>query len=334
MANSIYTDEDYKFVKSILADKPTGVSLEEIIYRCHFTSEQLTYIFNAFRKERYRVFIIEKYGEKRLILKDDYMRECGYNDRIVTDKDSIKIVLISDTHFGSKNDNPRIMYKVYDFCKEKGVEHIIHLGDVIEGKEYYVKQSCKSSLRYSLTDECQLENLNNNMPYDKGITTHVLAGNHDSHTNDGIALDIVGELIKTYDRSDIAVAGFDYAKFPVNNDVLYLNHGFIKDFRSFENDLDNNLILCGHSHWSKNDIFHGYVVEYVTTLSNIEHINPKYNKSGGQFYVGFVTLDIKFNEDKMFDNIVISRYALSNNYFGKPELQSPISEVEFCRVRK
>lgn len=331
MANGLYSREDCEFVKRLLKN---GVYLDEFVNRFGFNIDQITAMFQSFRQESYRVFIGEEAGSKILVLKDKYMKMCGYDDKIISPVNEFKIAIVSDTHFGSKNDNPRIMDKVYNFCKGEGIKDIIHLGDVVEGKEYYVKRVCKGELRYTLTDENQLEYLNQNLPYDKGIKMHILAGNHDQFSNEGVALDIIGQLIKEYKRNDISVAGFDYRAFPVNSDFLYLNHGYIRDYSEYESDTDKSLILNGHSHRSKNDICHGYVVETVPTLSNIEHINNNHEAADNRFFVGFITLDISLNENKTFNTIEINRYKLTNSPYSKPKILPSPTTVEYRRFRK
>lgn len=335
MANNygLYTREDEEFVKRLLVN---GVYLDEFVKRFGFTTEQITAMFQSFRQNHFRVFLHERCGDPCLMLKEAYIKEKDYNAKIITPTLNEKILVIADTHFGSFNDNPGIMDKIYNFCAAKGINTIIHLGDVVEGKEYYVKPTGGDGLRYSMTDETQLSYLSNCLPYDKNIKMYVLQGNHDQFSNDGIALDTMGQFIETYGRKDIKIVGFDYAELQVNSDVLYLNHGYLKDFSAFEKVGDCDLILSGHSHRSKVDYKPGlgYAAESVTTLSNIEHMNKSKPDEENQFFVGFTVLDITFNDNKTFDTIVSTRYKVTNSQYTKPKPLETTVNIQFNRTRK
>ena len=83
-----------------------------------------------------------------------------------------------------------------------------------------------------------------------------------------------------------------------------------------------------------NDICHGYVVETVPTLSNIEHINNNHEAADNRFFVGFITLDISLNENKTFNTIEINRYKLTNSPYSKPKILPSPTTVEYRRFRK
>ena len=44
-----------------------------------------------------------------------------------------KILIISDTHYGSTFEELRYTYEVFEFAKAHGVKTILHGGDIIEG---------------------------------------------------------------------------------------------------------------------------------------------------------------------------------------------------------
>lgn len=332
-SNGLYSREDETFVKKLLEH---GVLLDEFVNRFGFTQEQITAMFQSFRKDFYRVFIIEKCGDLWLVLKPDYMKFMGYNDKIITKKNVLKICLTADPHFGSVNDNPGIMDKVEEFCTVEGIEHIVYLGDTREGTEYYIKKYAKGKCRCELDEESELEYLNQNIPYNKLTTKHILETNHDVFSDDGISRDFVKQLRDKYGREDLKVTGFDYAELPVNGDTLYLNHGYVRDFSDFDYENESRLYLCGHSHrsLSRNNLERGYFVEYVTTLSNIEHKNRNRPDEENNFYVGFEVLEIEFNDNKSFNNVLITRYKTTNSPYSKPEALPHQDLIEFSRVRK
>ena len=81
-----------------------------------------------------------------------------------------KIIIISDTHFGSKFEKLRYIYEVFEFAKAHGVKTILHGGDIIEG-------NVKNKKGFSSIKQANY--FVERYPHDDEITTHALFGNHD-----------------------------------------------------------------------------------------------------------------------------------------------------------
>lgn len=331
--NGLYTREDEVFFKKLLAH---GVIEEELFRRFDFTNEQVIALQQACRKEFFRIFRVQKCGDIWLVDKDEYMKIMGYNDRIVTNGNILKIVSLADTHFGSINDIPGIMDKVENFCTGQGIEHVIHAGDVKEGTEYYVKKYTKGKCRCPLDEDGELKYLNKCLPYNKLTKKHLLLSNHDNFAHDGVSRDFVKQLHDKYGREDLIVSGFDFAELPVNGDKLYLNHGYIKDFSNFDFENEIRVYICGHSHrdLTRINLENGFVVMYLPPLSNIEHKNPNRSAEENNFFVGFKVLEIELNDNKSFNNMLVTTYKTSNSPYSKPEPLPHQDFIEFSRVRK
>ena len=108
-----------------------------------------------------------------------------------------KIALITDTHYGARSDSiayDRFFEKFYTdvFFPEleaRGIDTIVHLGDVFDRRKFINYATLRSCKRYFFD---QLES--------RGITAHVLAGNHDTffkNTNEVNSPDI---LLREYDN--------------------------------------------------------------------------------------------------------------------------------------
>ena len=94
----------------------------------------------------------------------------------------MKIALITDTHFGARNDNLNFneyFYKFYEelffpYLRENNITNVIHLGDVMDRRKYISYRIAKD-FRERFLDQFD------------GIQFHMLVGNHDTfykNTND------------------------------------------------------------------------------------------------------------------------------------------------------
>ena len=94
----------------------------------------------------------------------------------------MKIALITDTHFGARNDNLNFneyFYKFYKelffpYLRENNITNVIHLGDVMDRRKYISYRIAKD-FRERFLDQFD------------GIQFHMLVGNHDTfykNTND------------------------------------------------------------------------------------------------------------------------------------------------------
>ena len=83
----------------------------------------------------------------------------------LTDK---KVMLISDTHYGSVYDNINYAYYAFDFAKANNIKTILHGGDILEG-------SVRAKVGYG--SEEQAEYFIKNYPHDKDIVTSAILGN-------------------------------------------------------------------------------------------------------------------------------------------------------------
>jgi DNA repair exonuclease SbcCD nuclease subunit len=96
----------------------------------------------------------------------------------------MKIALITDTHFGARNDNVAFLDYFERFYNEiffpklvaEGIDTIIHLGDIVDRRKY-ISYVTLRRMKEMFIDKCNEHNIN----------LHVLIGNHDvpyKNTND------------------------------------------------------------------------------------------------------------------------------------------------------
>ena len=102
----------------------------------------------------------------------------------------MKVALITDTHFGARNDNSNFNEYFFEFyenqffpyLKEHGITDVIHLGDVMDRRKY-VSYRIAKDFRERFID--QFENIN----------FHMLVGNHDTFYKNTNAVNSLQELV-------------------------------------------------------------------------------------------------------------------------------------------
>ena len=96
----------------------------------------------------------------------------------------MKIALLTDTHFGARNDSPafsKYFFKFYDevffpYLKENNITTLIHLGDIVDRRKFI---NFKTSHDFRKKFMLKL--------WEEKIDTHIIIGNHDTYyknTND------------------------------------------------------------------------------------------------------------------------------------------------------
>ena len=112
----------------------------------------------------------------------------------------MKIALITDTHFGARNDSLLFLEffrKFYDnvffpTLKERGITEVIHLGDVVDRRKfinYKTLNSMKDILFYPLEE--------------MGVNIKVIIGNHDIYYKNTLKVNSMEELTKGMDHVSV-----------------------------------------------------------------------------------------------------------------------------------
>ena len=131
----------------------------------------------------------------------------------------MKIALITDTHFGARNDNLAFNDYFYEFwektffpyIEENGIDTVIHLGDVMDRRKF---------VSYKIAQDFRKRFIQRFV--DKGVTLHMMVGNHDTfykNTNDLNALKellghYMGEVTIHMDPTVLNLNGFKLALLP------------------------------------------------------------------------------------------------------------------------
>lgn len=223
--------------------------------------------------------------------------------------DDDKILIISDTHYGSIYENINYTNKVFNFAILNGIHSILHGGDIIEA-DVKNRRGC-SIIK-------QADYFINRYPFDNNINTYALLGNHDYlaiNKNEKVR-DILCS------RNDINMLGFKKAYLKWCGNIISLQH----DIKNFKLNLPINaecLSFKGHSHFyhivekknGKNErIYIPPMCSYpVYCVSNQQH-------QGGIVKPGFLTAEVYGN------SIIVTNYSFT---YG-----NIVKENEFIRVLK
>ncbi len=149
--------------------------------------------------------------------------------------DDSKILIISDTHYGSIYEDFNYTYEVFNFAAANGIHIILHGGDIIEANV---------NRRSGCSFAKQAEYFINRYPFDSAINTYALLGNHDY-----LAIrrkEKIRSVLQS--RNDINILGFKKVYIKWRGNIISLQH----DIENFKLNLPigaEYLSFKGHSHF-------------------------------------------------------------------------------------
>ena len=104
----------------------------------------------------------------------------------------MKIAIITDTHFGARNDNMNFneyFFKFYEeqffpYLKEHNIKHCIHMGDIMDRRKFLSYRIAKDFRERFIERFAEL-----------GVELHVMVGNHDTYFKNTNEVNAVTELL-------------------------------------------------------------------------------------------------------------------------------------------
>ena len=168
-----------------------------------------------------QVTLIRNFGHQTLVDEMTY--------KIVDDDDQIKVMLISDTRFGSKYEQLTLLNDLFVKAKKLGCKYVFLNGDVVEGI-FTGQKSIYNSTLHKNGAEDQAEHVAQVFPRVEGITTLFVTGERDlSFLKTKEKID-VGTLIDSK-RDDMIYLGPKRRKITFTKDIprsgeisIYLQH--------------------------------------------------------------------------------------------------------------
>ena len=113
----------------------------------------------------------------------------------------MRIAIISDTHFGIRNDSPIFLnYSLnyfenvfFPYLIENNIKHVIHMGDLLDRRKY---------VNFNTLAQVRTKFMNKFDEY--GITLHITLGNHDVFFKNSNEINSIKELF-SYGYSNIKI---------------------------------------------------------------------------------------------------------------------------------
>lgn len=131
--------------------------------------------------------------------------------------ESLKIGIMSCTHFGSHWYQLKELIAFYRFCEKENVQVMIHAGDLVDGINMYNGQEFEL-YAHGLDD--QREDVIDNYPK-SDIPTKILGGNHDHSFQKTAGANIIKQICEK--RTDLEYVGMLSATFKVADSDLEMN---------------------------------------------------------------------------------------------------------------
>lgn len=167
----------------------------------------------------------------------------------------VRIGLVSDTHLGSRYQQLTYLARCYEWFAREDVTDVYHAGDMVDGIGVYRGQHAEVFL-HSYGE--QVDYAVEHYPQVEGITTHVIAGNHDLAAVKAGGVDPVRAIATQ--RKDIKHLGAFSAWITIGEALrLYLLHpdgggSYAVSYRlqkiieSFEGGRKPHILVAGHWH--------------------------------------------------------------------------------------
>ena len=252
----------------------------------------------------------------------------------------MKIALVTDTHFGARNDNAAFadyFGKFYTdiffpYLKENNINTIIHLGDIVDRRKY-INYQTQAHMQKAFIDPI-IEN---------DYTMHVIIGNHDTYYKNTNEINSMQQLygttgyekIKWYDNNP-AVLNFDGC------DIMLLPWLCSNNIEPFMKEVDKTTaqVLFGHlelkgfemyrgaindhgfdsSLFNKFDIVCSGHFHHKSTVGNINYLGSPYEITWSDFDDprGFHI----FDTDNRTIEFVRNPYTMFNKIFYDDENQT------------
>ena len=175
---------------------------------------------------------------------------------VLFDGEDYRFAVVSDVHLGSKHCRLEELHMAYKMIADEGITTVYNPGDIVCGRGIFPTQDYEIDLH---TFEDQVAYAVENYPYQEGVTTQIITGNHDA---EGVfARAGANACLAVCNQREDLVYGGDYSAtytLPQGTRIL-MRHpkggkGYAKSYKvqkfaeSLEGGSKPNVCLIGHYH--------------------------------------------------------------------------------------
>lgn len=207
-----------------------------------------------------------------------------------------KIGVISDTHFGSVQQQISLTHSAYEIFSEEGVSMVLHCGDIFEGWKMHKDQLYEVFL---VGGDKAINYAIKNYPKIEGIKTHIIMGNHDASIFNDVGIDPVAALCDK--RDDLNYLGAFNATIEIGKIKIQLMHpdggnAYARSYKmqkiieQMSSSKKPNILLMGHFHTAS--ILPQYRNVYGIQLPCMQDQTAYLKRKGLNPDIGIVILDI------------------------------------------
>lgn len=212
---------------------------------------------------------------------------------------TFRIGVVSDTHICSRFWQKTYLKLAYARMKDMGITDVYHAGDITDGT---YKDRMEET--YAFGADAQVDEVVEQYPYEPGMTTYLITGNHDyTHMRNG-GVDI-GRAIANR-RPDIKYLGRDYAKVwltdKVDMDLIHpgdgtsyaLSYQLQKRINNMSGGTKPKILVSGHYHKFFTMFYRNvWAISAASFQSQSNWMRGKALESD----MGYLVLEISVNED-------------------------------------
>lgn len=300
-------------------------SLSDIEKTFDLSSYEVGYVISVLKKNGYDI-VENKHNDDISFINFGERNIDGDNEYVIKTNER-KILLLSDTRFGSKYAQLSLTNDAYLKAHNEGIKIAFHMGDITEGL-YSVKSKFRNSLFLTTTEE-QARYVIDNYPYIEGMTTYFITGDQDyTHvTTNGID---IGRLISS-NRDDMIYVGYGACRILIEKAKILMYHSLLE--RVYTQSYRQQQFIQGMRSEDKIDVIlngQNLVLDELN-MRGIEEVSvgslvsttPRIAKRNYQHSVGTVNLELNLDDKGRFINAV-------------PEFNPYYQTIknDFCKTKK
>lgn len=227
------------------------ISYNELMYILNMDYDGINNWLHNLKQNRLNVY--KKYysdGSTRFYT-PNYIDYEGDSTSIITrpDENTLSTLIISDLHLGCTIERLDLLYKTFEYAKERRIHIILGCGDLLDGDK--TRSAAKSTIPDIYE---QIEYIIKNYPQDKSILTFAVLGNHEGHAIKENSVDIAKMINDA--RNNLIISDTPSFCINIKNDTIKLKH-------KLEPPTSEKINIFGHTHLS---------MTTLTTNVNTSHL--------------------------------------------------------------